>query len=97
MIGLKKILKTLIIIVISSCFLLSIPAFLFAEEESELIINKFDTRDYPKVNIYLNFEEESVLGSLELGTDDFRITENGEDISDFKVERIASTTYRGCN
>lgn len=92
MIGLRKILKTLIIPVIALCILLVIPAFLFAEEESELIINKFDTRDYPKVNIYLNFEEESVLGSLDLDIDDFRITENGEDISDFKVERIASTT-----
>jgi len=92
MIVFKKILKTLIITVIASCFLLAVPAFLFAEEESGLIINKFDTRDYPKVNIYLNFEEESALGSLDLGIDDFRITENGENISDFKVERIASTT-----
>ncbi|MFC2159361.1 type II secretion system F family protein [Actinomycetota bacterium] len=82
----------MIIAIIALCFLLAIPASLFAEEESELIINKFDTRDYPKVNIYLNFEEESDLGSLDLGVDDFSITENGEEISDIKVERIASTT-----
>ncbi len=90
----KGIIKiTVLLAVVSICMLFAIPGYLSAQEtDEELIVKRFDIDDYPGVDIYLNFEEDSILASLDLTEEDFNIKENGNPVNDFKVDRISTTT-----
>jgi len=71
---------------------MAFPFSIFAQEASDIIVKKTDIDKYPKVNIYINFEEGSVLGSQDLQQDNFTILENGEEVKGLSVERVASIT-----
>jgi len=71
---------------------MAFPFSIFAQEASDIIVKKTDIDKYPKVNIYINFEEGSVLGSQDLQQDNFTILENGEEVRGLSVERVASIT-----
>ena len=68
------------------------PFSIFAQEASDIIIQKTDIDKYPKVNIYINFEEGSVIGSQDLKQENFTVLENGEEVKDLYVERVARIT-----
>ena len=68
------------------------PFSIFAQEASDIIIQKTDIDKYPKVNIYINFEEGSAIGSQDLKQENFTVLENGEEVKDLYVERVARIT-----
>lgn len=82
-----KIIKLLIFII--TLFLLAMPAALFAQSGEEVFIKNVDTGKYPNVKLYVNFEEGSRLGALDLEEENFAVAENGEPIEDIAISRVA--------
>ncbi len=82
-----KISKLLILLLI--ILILGAPASVFALDGEEAFINKVDTGKYPQVSLYVNFDEGSRLGAMDLEQDSFTITENVQEISDLSVSRVA--------
>lgn len=65
------------------------PVSLLAQESSDIVIKKIDITNYPEVDIFLNFEEGSTLGSLDLSKENFRVLENNDEVIDLSIKRVA--------
>ncbi len=82
-----KAIKVLAAIIIFS--LLAAPGLLFAQAGEEVTIKAVETGKYPKVNLYINFSEDSRLGALDLDAANFNITENGQQVEGLDVSRVS--------
>jgi VWFA-related protein len=73
------------------------PSIAFAQDDvwgsknKEIIIKDIENKDYPDIDVYINFTEDSNLGSIDLSEDDFSLEENGIPINDFVLSKIGHT------
>ncbi|GAG74559.1 unnamed protein product, partial [marine sediment metagenome] len=88
--NMSRFIKIGIIVLVFTFLFLAFPYPVSAQEASDIKIAKTDIDDYPKVNIYLDFKEDSELGLLDLSEENFGVFENDEEINLTSVERIAS-------
>jgi tight adherence protein B len=92
----KSVAAVLVIgMILSMIFLLPTLSFaqesLAAEENKEILIKDIEKKNYPDTDIYINFNEDSYLGSIELTEEDFLLKENGTVIHDFILSKIGQT------
>jgi tight adherence protein B len=90
--SIKKKVKYLLLSIISLIIVFSvifiIPGPAYAQESGDILIKNIDFDDYPKIDIYINFEKDSLLESTELEQEDFVVLENGEDVSNLSVKAL---------
>ncbi|MCG2789778.1 MAG: VWA domain-containing protein, partial [Actinomycetia bacterium] len=83
---------TIIIIAVLSVFLFFAinPLFLKAEtsSDSDIILKKLYSDEFPKIVFYIDFKEGSQIGSLDLKNEDLKIVENGEGVKNLLVEKV---------
>lgn len=75
-------------------FFLGNPQFLKAEtsSDSDIILKKLNTDEFPKIVFYIDFKEGSEIGSLELNNEDIKIVEDKSEIKNLVVEKVDSVT-----
>jgi VWFA-related protein len=73
--------------VFSICFFS--PVFAYGQGSQDVFITKTDFRDYPKIEIYINFKEGSELEAINLKQEDFTILENGEEVSELSIRGLS--------
>ena len=87
---------TIIIIAVLSVFLFFAinPLFLKAEtsSDSDIILKKLYSDEFPKIVFYIDFKEGSQIGSLDLKNEDLKIVENGEEVKNLLVEKVDTIT-----
>lgn len=82
-------------VILSSIFLM--PSLAFAQESiskgtsEEIMIKDIEKKNFPDIDIYINFKEGSYLGSADLSGEDFALNENGTAIHDFELLKIGHT------
>jgi tight adherence protein B len=83
---------TIIIIAVLSAFLFFAinPLFLKAEtsSDSDIVLKKLYSDEFPKIVFYIDFKEGSQIGSLDLKNEDLKIVENGEEVKNLLVEKV---------
>jgi len=88
----KKKVKYLLSSVAAFIFIFSvifiIPAPAYAQEPGDILIKNIDFEDYPKIDIYINFEKDSLLESTSLEQEDFVVLENGESVTNLSVKAL---------
>ncbi len=77
----------ILLIVFYICFFY--PGIAYGQESKDISITKTDFRDYPKVDIYINFREGSGLEEMSLTEEDFTVLENGEKVSDLSIKGLS--------
>ena len=88
--NISRFIKIAIIVLVFTFLFPAFPYPVSAQETSDITVARTDIDDYPKVNIYLDFKEDSELGLLDLSEENFGVFENDEKINLTSVERIAS-------
>ena len=88
--NISRFIKIAIIVLVFTFLFLAFPYTVSAQETSDITVARTDIDDYPRVNIYLDFKEDSELGLLDLSEENFGVFENDEEINLTSVERIAS-------
>jgi len=86
-----KILSIIILGVFSFLLIfLSNPQFLKAEESSnsDIVLKKLNTDEFPKIVFFIDFKEGSKLGSVELKKENLKILEDKNEIKNFIIEKI---------
>jgi tight adherence protein B len=91
----KKSIKFLIFItftfiLVSSVFIINHDS-LSADDsalDSDIIIKKVYTDEFPEITFYMDFKEGSKIGSLELESQDLKIIENEAEIKDFDIDKV---------
>src|SRR4030042_5878060 len=75
-------------------FFLGNPQFLKAEtsSDSDIVLKKLYTDEFPKIVFYIDFKEGSKIGSLELKNEDVKIVENKSDVKNLVVEKVDTIT-----
>ncbi len=79
-----------IFVAISLVFALNLDA-LSADDpsgDSDIIIKKVYTDEFPEITFYMDFKEGSKIGSLELENQDLKILESDAEIMDFEVNKV---------
>ncbi|MGM0368623.1 MAG: type II secretion system F family protein [Actinomycetota bacterium] len=69
--------------------LLAAPCLLFAQEGQDVNVQKTDAGDFPDINLFISFPKESRLGALDLDEGNFKVLENGEEVKDLSISRVA--------
>jgi len=54
----------------------------------DIFIKEIDTAGFPQISVYINFRENSRLGTLALEEKDLTIVENNLEVKDFSLEKI---------
>ncbi|MEA2016604.1 MAG: type II secretion system F family protein [Actinomycetota bacterium] len=80
-------LSTVFFVIIFSIVFIS-PLTAYAQESEDILIKDIDFDYYPRVDIYVNFEEDSLLGTTGLEQEDFVVLENGESVSNLSVRAL---------
>ncbi|MCL5985852.1 MAG: VWA domain-containing protein, partial [Actinobacteria bacterium] len=80
------------IIIVAIFLFLALPVYANAQEDQDVIIKKMNIDEYPQVSIYLNFKEGSVLGSQDLDENNFTVLEDGKEVKDLSVVKVAKIT-----
>jgi len=75
-----------LIIIFSMVFISPLPAY--AQESGDILIKNIDFDYYPKIDIYINFEEDSLLESTNLEQENFIVLENGKNVSNLSVKAL---------
>ena len=75
-------------------FFLGNPQFLKAEtsSDSDIVLKKLYSDEFPKIVFYIDFKEGSKIGSLELKNEDIKIVEDKSEIKNLVVEKVDSVT-----
>jgi tight adherence protein B len=55
---------------------------------NDMIVKEVDVAGFPNISVYINFREDSRLGSLELNNNNFIILENESTVKDFEVKKV---------
>lgn len=83
---------TIIIIAVLSVFIFFTinPLFLKAETspDSDIVLKRLYSDEFPKIIFYIDFKEGSQIGSLDLKNEDLKIVENGQEVKNFRVEKV---------
>lgn len=83
---------TIIIIAVLSVFIFFTinPLFLKAETspDSDIVLKKLYSDEFPKIIFYIDFKEGSQIGSLDLKNEDLKIVENGQEVKNLLVEKV---------
>jgi tight adherence protein B len=75
-------------------FFMSIPQSLMAETsaDSDIILKKLNTDEFPKIVFYIDFKEGSKMGALELKNGDVKITEGNSEVKNLTIEKVDTVT-----
>jgi tight adherence protein B len=86
----------LMISTIAACVFI-MPSAIIAQEhilqkaDQEIIIKDIENKNYPNIDLYINFKEGSRLGSADLSREDLALYEEGVAIHDFALSKIGQT------
>lgn len=86
--GLRYIFLSAAFIALLLSALFIFPSPVSAEESEDIIINKTDFGDYPRVNIYISFREGSQLEYLDLEQADFVVLENDQEVRNLSIKPL---------
>ena len=90
----RKILKTfsslIILFLLAGIIFTFNTSFLEADlsNDSDIVLKKLYTDEFPEIVFYIDFKEGSKIGSMEIEEDDLRITENGKEIRNVRIEKV---------
>ena len=81
-------LSALIGIVIFTIF----TPLLHGDNDTNIIIKKLYSDNFPDIDVYLDFTEGSAIGKLDITPDDIKITEGSSEVRNLKIERVDTIT-----